>query len=542
MSIPEVVARVCRRALAPSRRFVSIARLAWQFRRDLLKRARVWLLAEDDELASDPGPASRGAGVQGAGDFIVDAVLHLAGLAALVLVVYFHVPAVQSVVSSALHPERKVANAAATRRDRPARREERAGGGRPRESPTPATAPSPPPLVGALALSGAAPRVAVCGDGRVAFFTAAGERLWSHAAMQADFSPTGEAVLLDCGSAGWTALDCRTGKALAWSEALIWIPPSAQIQWSPCGQFVAFEWPVDDECDRMAIGVFSPARKQWVARAAVKEDVACALSFAFSADERRLAVPVEGGALLFDLETGKMARAAFPGDGMGLLWYPDGKRLLAGDSNSAGEGCAPLHTYDTRSGEVLTTLMGEGSSAAPIAWADNGRALIYEAPRQYADVERVARCLVRWPTGDLLQRLGRSGSPKVDASGKHFASYALDSERGGAGTLWVGSIGGRMRTIAPEPLVGIPLKWIETRTEDDEGESIRSRDWLLDYGWEADRPGLYLLARRGDRAWGVWKWEPGAGAPRPIGRVVCPADAGGDFEDLIFELVFARRR
>jgi len=516
----------------------------WANRAEMIKRARRWLLAEDEAEPTDQAAAPSLSGLLFAGiGELVQATLELAGVAALLLVVYYNVPGVRSWVSRIDHhvaptiPDARGSHFARLHDPAPTAAASRCA---------PAKAPSPAPLTAPLPVSAATPLVAVTTERRVSLYTAAGQRLWSHVGADALFAPAGQAALIDCGSGGWIAVDGLSGKRLAWSSALTWVPACAQIKWSPSGQLILFEWPIDDDTDRVAVGLFSAAQGRWLAQLALDEHVACALLSAWSPDETRVAIPSSAGAVLLDARTGEVTRAAFPSRLAAALWYPDGDRLLGGGASRRGASCIGLRTYDLRSARSNATLVeASGSYLRPVAWLDHGRALVCQSSPA-DDTSDGACCIVDWPSGELLAALGSTRPARVDAARQCVASYCVDD---GApfGTLRTVSLRGGVATINPRPMVGIPLKWLAAYPGEDCGEAARSADWLLDYQWAPSAgaaprgahsgaltalaaagagsqsprsASLYLLARRGVDAWCLWLWSPDSGALRPVGNAV----------------------
>jgi hypothetical protein len=507
----------------------------------LVSRVRSWLLCEDEDLAdcdsvvllpTRPRAARRGSSLT------ADVALVMAA-GALGLALYHHVPEVRAVSERTWHALRPSSPRERRAPERvkllPPDAPDRHGGSTAgvREQ-----APEPAALPAALAVTERTPRVAVTGNRQVALYTAGGTRRWWHAARDATFSPGGQA-LLAYREEGWVAFDCRSGRRLDWSEALAWIPPQAQIKWSPSGSLVAFEWPVDDDTDNMAIGVLDCSRGRWLARTARADGVACAESFAWSPDERRLAIPARGGVLLMRTGDGRIQRSAIRADGDDVVWHPGGACLVTRGDARWDASSGVLQAYDLRSGRRRATPVdGISAYVTPLAWMDGGRALIYDSMCT-GSWDGAPQYLIRWPSGEQIAKLGAFGEPKVDRSGRRAAVYDLDTEEGGAGVLRVCSVDGEIESISdPEDLVGIPLKWLMIEPDDGSRAEAGVIDWLLDYAWDPRGDDLYLLVQRGARAWCVWKWEAGSGALRPVGRAVDfpPGSRGGAGCDL--ELVF----
>ena len=143
-------------------------------------------------------------------------------------------------------------------------------------------------------MTAATPRVAVTTGKWVTLYRADGRKLWSRLAHRAIFSPAGNEVLLDRGDIGWVALDVSSARELPWSAGLTWVRPSAQVQWSPSGRLLCFEWPIGGG-GRNAVGVYSPGERRWLVQAAFADGLSCAEVAAWSPDERRLAMGCEGG-------------------------------------------------------------------------------------------------------------------------------------------------------------------------------------------------------------------------------------------------------
>jgi hypothetical protein len=552
-------------------------RRCWADPAEMARRARRWLFAEEEEELSDQASAPSVAGLVCAGMAgLVEGGLQLAGVAALLLVLYYNVPAVRSFAGRIDH--HLAAGASGDRdshfvrlHDAAPRLGDRALIGCPSE----AKAPSPPPLAAALPVSNDAPLIAVTGQHRVSLYSAAGKRLWSRAGTQAIFSPAGQAALIDHGPAGWVAVDGLTGKRLAWSSALQWVPACAQIKWSPSGQLILFEWPLEDDSGRLAVGLFSAAQGRWIAQLADDEPIACALLSAWSPDETRVAVPSAAGAMLLDASSGEVTRAAFANRQEVALWYPGGDRLLGGEGRR-GSSCIGLRTYNLRSATSdITPVEAAGSRLRPIAWLDNGRALVCQSAPD--DDDSAGECsILDWPSGELLTALGSTCCPRVDAARQWVASYCLD-ENGSVGTLRAVSLCGAIRTLDPRPMVGIPLKWIAGDADEDSDEPARAGNWLFDFQWQpsagdgarggqheppitfaaanqasaaprgpsagpSSGANLYLLARRGVDSWCLWRWSPASGALRPVGKAVRWRSDSGRSGLPRFELVFVRRK
>ena len=496
----------------------------------------------DDEEPSDPDsvvllPTTPG-GIRRASSLTADIAFMMAAVA-LALALYHHVPSVRAVAIGTwrvVHPDTQ-------QHKRSSRIEDFVHLDRPRRPAIPKPGdreepPEPTALVAPLAVTQRTPRVAVTTGREVTLHAADGTRIWWHAAQEASFAPTGGTVLV-CGSGGWGALDCRSGRRLKWSEALAWIPQNAQIKWSPSSRLVAFEWAVDGDAENMAIGVLDCSRSRWLAQTALTDGVVCAESFAWSPDERYLAMPTGCGLLLLRTSDGRIKAPSIRNEGDDVLWHPDSQRLVTRGDADWDDSCGVLETHDLRSGRHrATTVDGISSYVTPLAWMDGGRALIYDSMCE-GTWDGAPRYLARWPSGEEIAQLGNFGEPKVDRSGGRVAIYDLDAEAGGAGVLRVCSIGGKVESLdGPENLVGIPLKWLVSDSGDGGRGDAEVIDWLLDYAWDPRGADLYLLARRGARAWCVWKWEPESGAPKPVGQAVdFPRDARRG-ADCNAELVF----
>lgn len=513
----------------------------WGRRREWRDIIKLWLFAEEDSqeaptpretcplLASDVDPAAG----------IFSLVVHLCGVAALALLLYWHVPSFGTWADGHLRALRLI-HTAAEASDEEAEEpdpEEDA----PTRAAFPADAPLPPPLPSALFVSAEAPYIAVTDEDWVSLYRADGQKLWSRRARRAIFSPHGEAALLDQRGLGWVAVEADTARKLPWSKDMGWVPPRAQVQWSASGNLLCFEWPVDEDGARNAVGVYSIAQQQWVLQKAFGGEISCAELSAWSPDERKIAFSSNGGAIVLDVTRGTTERYAFPGDGSRLLWTPDGDGLVRGGEGSYGDidAIPSLVDYSLGNGNVVETpIEGISTFAEAIGWMDGGRAVIYRTMCEgSADV--APSYLVRWPSGEPVAELGGYGWPEPNSTGTLVAQYGVDSDLGGPGEFLVVTNGGRKQTIDAGPVVGIPLRWLGSSSPDWSGSEEPILDWVLAYGWSPKGNGLYFVARRGLHSWSLWRWDAASQKARPVGREVLSFSGPQDVTERSFELVFA---
>ena len=521
----------------------------WAFLRDcwrrpdaLLDRVKTWLFAEEDGCVCEHHRADVEYLLPRREDPLVTLVsgaVHLCGVAALGLVLYWHVPAVKVWTDHHLRGKKVAAAAHVQATDRPTDSDEEDRAGPPS---FPEDAPSPGPLVSPLPVSPETPCVAVTSGRWVSLYRADGTKLWSRIGERAVFPPRGRIALLKRGEGGWAAVDARTGAEMPWSEDVGWVPSSAQVQWSPSGRLLCFEWSVGKRHGRNALGVYDRGKRRWVIQTALEGTVGCAEQAAWSPDERQLALPADRGALLFDLSTGKRRRLPVPSDEGELLWEPSGRHLVTSGAVYRLAQEASLVRYAVATGAVAQAPVESiGPHAEPLAWLDDGRVLVYRTPCS-GSYDGSTVYLAEWPSGEPIAELGDFGQPQVSPDGRLVALYSVNSESGGPGAMRVTPLDGDSVSLDPRPIVGIPLKWLEQPGRP--GYQYTDEpilDWVLDCAWAPGGDELYVLARRGLRAWCLWRWEASSRRARPIGREVQCFDSPGDVEAKNFEVVVLAR-
>jgi hypothetical protein len=504
---------------------------------------KTWLFAEDDGYVCEHHRADVEHLFPRREDPVValfSGAIHLCGVVALGLLLYWHVPAVKTWTDHHLRGKKATAAARAQVSDHPVDSNEEDRTGPPS---FPKDAPSPAPLVSSLPVTKATPLVAVTSGKRVALYQADGRKLWSRISQRALFSPAGNVVLLDRGSAGWAAVDARTAQELPWSANLGWVRPSAQVQWSPSGELLSFEWPVSDG-GMNAVGVYSASQRRWLVQAVFEDGIGCAENAAWSPDEHRLAMRCDGGAVVLDLIRGQVTRQPFPSGEGNIIWDPHGEQLVtSGSLGDDDEGAASLVQYSPKNGSFRYTLLdGDGSYAQPLGWMGGGKVIVYRTPSEDT-WDGAPVYLARWPSGEMVARLGAFGHPRINVEGSLAALYSIRRAAGGTGELTVATITGKGFTVEPASIVGIPLKWIEKRKLDlDTMDDHEVSDWVLDYGWKPGTSELYFVARRGLRSWCLWRWDASSRTARPVGREVQCFESPDEVDDKGFELVFSPPR
>jgi len=519
----------------------ALLRECWRRPDALLDRLKSWLFADEDDYVCEHHRADVEHLHRHRDDpaiALFSGAVHLCGVAALGLVLYWHVPAVKAWTDHHLRGRNVAAGQRAEASSGPVDSDEEAEAGPPSfpsDAPNPAALPSPSPA------SPSTPCVAVTTDNWVSLYRADGRKLWSRRAEGAVFSPNGDVALLERADAGWEAADARTGAELPWSDQVAWVPSSAQVQWSPSGRSVCFEWPVGERRGRNALGVYDRANRRWLIQTRLDGEVGCAVEAAWSPDERLLALPAERGALLFDLNTQKRTRLPLASDGE-LLWEPDGKHLVTSGTVRGLAEDACLVRYTVGKGVVGETYLESiGPHAEPLGWMDGGRVVVYRTPCS-GSYDGSTVYLAEWPSGEPIAELDDFGWPDISPDGRLVALYSVNTESGGAGALQATPFDGESLSLDPRPIVGIPLKWLEQ--PDQPGHRYTDEpvlDWVLDSTWGPAGDDLYILARRGLRAWSLWRWDIRSRAARPIGRDVHCFDSPSDVEAKIFQLVFLAR-
>jgi len=511
----------------------------WRRPDALLDRLKTWLFAEDDGYVCEHHRADVEHVFPRREDpfvALLSGAVHLCGVVAFGLLLYWHVPAVKAWTDHHLRGKKATAAARAQVSDHPADSNEEGRTGPPS---FPEDAPSPAPLVSPLPVSPETPCVAVTSGRWVSLYRADGTKLWSRIGERAVFSPGGQVALLARGEAGFAAVDARTGAELPWSGDVGWVPSSAQVQWSPSGQLLCFEWPVGERHGRNALGVYDRGGRRWVIQTTLEGNVGCAEQAAWSPDERQLALPADRGALLFDVSTGKRRRLPVPSDEGELLWEPSGRHLVtSGEVHSLAQDACVIR-YAVGTGALAQAPVESiGPHAEPLGWMDDGRVLVYRTPCS-GSYDGSTVYLAEWPSGEPIAELDDFGQPQVSSDGRLVALYSVNSESGGPGAMRVTPLDGDTISLDPRPIVGIPLKWLEQPGRP--GYQYTDEpilDWVLDCAWAPGGDELYILARRGLRSWCLWRWDASSRQARPVGGEMQCFDSPGDVEAQSFQVVF----